>query len=123
MKDPTICVFGRQGEDGSGSRTRGLTRLSDYLYERGEVKVSTLRSRIDEFLQSMKLVMRDVPADFGDLHLDSITITIEVNAKGQVALLGAGGEFGGKGGISFTLKRVPEPAPANPQSPGAKRQA
>jgi len=101
MDDPTICVFGRQGEDGGGTRGGALTRLSDYLYERGEVKASTLHSRIAEFLQSMKLVMQNVPADFGDVQLDSITITIEVNAKGHVALLGAGGEFGGKGGDQF----------------------
>jgi len=44
----------------------------------------------------MKQAVEDVPDEFGGLHLDSITITAEVNAKGQLALLGSGGEIGGK---------------------------
>jgi hypothetical protein len=118
MKDPIISVFGRQADD--GSRTRALTRLSDYLYAQGEVKASTLRSRIAEFLESMKLVMQNIPADFGELHLDSITIAVEVNTKGQVSLLGAAGEIGGKGGISFTLKRISDHAATNSPALGGR---
>ena len=117
MEDRTISVFGREGEDESGGLTRELIKLSDYLYERRDVEASTLRSRIAEFLESMKLVMENIPSDFGNLHLDSITITAEVSTKGQVSLLGAGGEFGGKGGISFTLKHIPELARGGSQPP------
>jgi hypothetical protein len=105
MDDLTIRIFGREGQSEGGSRSRAMTRLSDYLYDQGEVKVSALQTRVGEFLEAMKQVMEKVPADFGELRLDSITITAEVNAKGQVSLLGAGGEVGGRGGISFTLKR------------------
>lgn len=104
MKDRTIRILGRETEDGE-STSRGMTRLSDFLYEEREVKASTLQARMGEFVTAVKQVVSSLPSDFGELHLDSVTITAEVNAKGQFILLGAGGELAGKGGISFVLKR------------------
>lgn len=104
MEDATIRVLGREADDAE-SMSRGFTRLSDFLYEERQVKASTLQARVKEFLVAMKKVVDGLPSEFGELHLDSVTITAEVNAKGQLILLGSGGELSGKGGISFVLKK------------------
>jgi hypothetical protein len=41
----------------------------------------------------------------GVLRLDEVTLTVEVNAKGQLSILGTGGELGGSGGISLKFVR------------------
>jgi hypothetical protein len=40
------------------------------------------------------------------LHLTEISVRVEINGKGRLSILGSGGEFGGKGGI--TLKFIKE---------------
>jgi hypothetical protein len=84
-----------------------LLKLSDYLYDRQEVKVSTLKERLQHFLAAMQEIVSDAPGKYGQFALDSVTISAEISAQGKVSLLGTGGEAGGKGGISFTLKRLP----------------
>jgi hypothetical protein len=42
---------------------------------------------------------------YGSLEVEELTLSLEVTAKGSVSLLGTGGELGGTGGISLTLKR------------------
>jgi hypothetical protein len=39
------------------------------------------------------------------MQLEEVELVIEVNGKGQVSLLGTGGELGGKGAIMLTFKR------------------
>jgi len=101
-----ILVFGRDYPD-----DRGLEKLLDYFYQRNPVKVATLKDRLRHFLSAMQEVVSDTPNEFGQFGLESITISAEVSAKGQVGLLGTGGEASGKGGITFTLKRM------SPQKP------
>jgi hypothetical protein len=36
--------------------------------------------------------------------MDSVSVSVEVNAKGKVSLLGSGGEVGGKAGLVFSFK-------------------
>ena len=96
-----VLVFGREDSD-----DRGLQKLTDYLYERRSVKTATLQERVKRFLEAVQEVVSEAPDQFGHFGLDSITITAEVSAKGQVGLLGTGGEAGGKGGITFTWKRM-----------------
>ena len=40
-----------------------------------------------------------------ELSLDSIEVTLELNAKGEVSILGSGVEVGGSGGVKLTFKR------------------
>jgi hypothetical protein len=39
------------------------------------------------------------------LHLEEIELTVEVNAEGQLGILGSGGKAGGKGGIKLKFTR------------------
>jgi len=98
-----IRVFSREDIDG---KDRG--RIRDFFYTSDEVDVNKLKTHLNSFLQTMQSVVQSVPAKFGEFKLDTVTLTVEVSAKGTVSLLGTGGEFAGKGGLTFTLKRQPE---------------
>jgi hypothetical protein len=61
------------------------------------------------FLASMQSVISGVADRVGEYRLDEVVISAEVSAKGQVSLLGTGGEIGGNAGLTFTFKRVTAP--------------
>lgn len=39
------------------------------------------------------------------VQLEEITLSVQVNAKGELSILGAGGEMGGSGGITLKFTR------------------
>jgi len=40
------------------------------------------------------------------MQLDEVTLAVEINGKGQVSLMGVGGESSGKGAITLKFKRT-----------------
>lgn len=99
-----IVIFGL--EKGEASKDRGVfDRLQNLRYGHGQIDPDELKERLTKFLNSMESVIQGVRDEFGGFALDSVTLTVEVSAKGQVSLLGTGGELAGKGGLTFTLKR------------------
>ena len=54
----------------------------------------------------MKGIVMDLPEAVGPLRIDTVTLAVEISAKGTVSLFGTGGELAGGGGITFTLKRA-----------------
>ncbi|MEV4348532.1 hypothetical protein AB0J83_29095 [Actinoplanes sp. NPDC049596] len=106
----TIRVFGL--DDGQAGRAeRGLFRRADeFRLGWGDVPAEVLRERIETFLASMRSVLAGVDTAFGEYRLDQVQISAEVSAKGQVSLLGTGGELAGKSGLTFTFK-IPDVQP------------
>jgi hypothetical protein len=89
-----------------GSEDTDSRSIFDRLrYRRAEISADEFKERLKNFLTSMEEVVRDLPETLGEFKLDQITLTAEISAKGQVSLLGTGGEIAGKGGLTFTLKR------------------
>jgi hypothetical protein len=89
-----------------GSEDTDTRSIFDRLrYRRAEISTEEFQERLRKFLTSMEEVVKGLPNTLGEFKLDSITLTAEVSAKGQVSLLGTGGEVAGKGGLTFTLKR------------------
>ena len=43
--------------------------------------------------------------EMAKMQLEEVELVVEVNGKGQVSLLGTGGELGGKGAITLKFKR------------------
>jgi hypothetical protein len=101
--DDVIRVFGL--DDGQPGRTdRGVFRRADELRVGwGEVSADVLRERIGKFLSTMREVLADAPATVGGYRLEQVQISAEISAKGQVSLLGTGGELSGKSGLTFTF--------------------
>jgi len=54
----------------------------------------------------------DHPHALHDLQLDEVQLSVEINAKGEVGILGTGGSVGGSGAIRLTFKRNANSAPA-----------
>lgn len=103
-----ISVFGREDTD---TTDRGLfSRIENLMYGAEAVPADKLKQRLENFLSVMRDVIMGMPYEFGDFQLDSVTLTAEVSANGKVSLLGTGGELAGKGGLTFNIKRAPQPA-------------
>jgi hypothetical protein len=100
----TILAAELNEPDAVGVRAAG-ERAGDVRYTRVRLSADELKARLGDFLSAMKDVVGDLPDTIGPLRLDTVTLAVEVSAKGTVSLLGTGGELAGKGGITFTLKR------------------
>ncbi|MFD7258376.1 hypothetical protein [Streptomyces sp. NPDC059874] len=90
-------------EDGDD---RSLFRRSqEWRLGRAEVPVEVFQERVSGFLDSMRSVIEALPAGCGDFQLNEVTISAEVSAKGQISLLGSGGELAGSSSLTFTFTR------------------
>jgi hypothetical protein len=95
-------------------QTISIVNYEEYEVERGVldkvsvrnlVDVKSLEQEIKKFLNAMQTILLNVSQSVGDFSMETVSVSVEVNAKGQVSLLGSGGEIGGKGGLVFTFKR------------------
>jgi hypothetical protein len=80
-------------------------RSQDIRYARVKVPTLELETQLQEFMKAMDQVVSKLPSQVGGFKFDSVTLAVEVSAKGRVSLLGTGGELAGKGGLTLTLKR------------------
>jgi hypothetical protein len=108
MTDPpesgVIRVFGLEDSEAARIDRRPFQRRDDLRLGWGEVPVAKLRKRVETFLANMHEVLADLPDKIGEYHLEQVQVSAEVSAKGQVSLLGTGGELAGKSGLTFTFK-------------------
>jgi len=105
-----VRIFGLEDdEDGRVDRRLPFRKSNELRLGWGEVPVDKLRSQVETFLASMGDVLSGVSAKVGEYKLQQVQISVEVSAKGQVSLLGTGGELAGKSGLTFTFA-VPPPA-------------
>ncbi|MGW0179100.1 Pepco domain-containing protein [Nocardia sp. NPDC003345] len=103
-RPPTIRVFGR--EDTEERAERSLFRRSgDFRYGSSDIPVDEFRRRVSVFLDSIQDVIAEVTPPSGSYELDQIQVNVEISAKGQLSLLGTGGELAGKGGLTFTFTK------------------
>jgi hypothetical protein len=88
--DEILVVTGDSGVRGWGSK----------------LKVSELTTQINIFVGQIGEVLDKTPPELGGFQFEEFEITAEITGKGQLALLGTGGEVGATGGIKFLFKRV-----------------
>lgn len=100
---PVVSILGL--EDSERAERWTLRRPEDWRLGRAEVPLPAFRERVTGFLESMRAVIAELPETFGAYELDQVEVTAEVSAKGQVSLLGSGGELAGKSGLTFTFVR------------------
>jgi hypothetical protein len=102
---PVISVVTTDLAD-ADAQVRGLFRRPEEIrYARVNITAEQLSVRFNEFFGTFDKVLSDLPPSVGGLNLDTITIGVEISAKGTVSLFGTGGEVAGKAGVTFTLKR------------------
>lgn len=100
-----VRILGIDDEDG-GRPDRG-EEGEKFRYRRSEVPTDEFRRRVENFVAAMRDVIGNLAASAGEYYLDQVQISVEVSAKGQLSLLGTGGELAGKGGMTFTFKKPP----------------
>jgi hypothetical protein len=101
----TISILGLEDSEPGRSDRWTLKRPGDWRLGRAEVPLEVFRQRVTGFLDSMRDVITGLPGSFGQYELDQVTLSAEVSAKGQISLLGSGGELAGKSGLTFTFTR------------------
>lgn len=74
-----------------------------------EVPVSAIRFQMDGLLKAVDQIFAQVDRR-GGLVLDEVELTVDINAKGQVRILGSGAEVGSTGAIKLKFKRSPQNA-------------
>ncbi len=119
MTDDVIYIVtddpGRITIPADGRRDGGTTRNPfddsvDIPVQRGvPVKVEKLEQGVTEFLHLMGRVFRRAKqsaSELGDMELDEIELSVEVNGEGQLSLLGNGAKVGSKGAMTLKFKAV-----------------
>jgi hypothetical protein len=113
-----LLVFGRvtshlerkAASKGRSGRDRGvLSKIGAAgrtLYGAAKVPSELLQANLKGFLQKMDDVIHALPARLGEFSVDTVELTVEITAKGEVGLFGSGGGIEGKGGLTFSLKRA-----------------
>lgn len=74
-----------------------------------KVMVDVLGENINVFLSQMNGVLENTPSTVSTFQFVEFEITAEVNAKGQIVIMGTGGELGLTSGIKFVFRKLPAP--------------
>ena len=112
-----VSILGLEDSDPGRTDRWTLRHPEEWRLGRAEVPVDVFQARVTRFLESMRGVIAEVPAAFGNYQLDQVTISAEVSAKGQISLLGSGGELAGKPGLTFTFTRHATGDEGEPSTP------
>ena len=71
-----------------------------------EVKVETLEAEMAHLIDIVeRLLIRAENKNNGEIVLDEIELSVEINGEGKISLLGNGAQAGGKGAIKLKFKR------------------
>jgi hypothetical protein len=101
----------RDGRDMGPQFGDARRELVGRLQGRVAVPVERLKQQVNQLVGMVGLVFdqaeRQVEQQQPErrLHLEEIELTVEVNAEGQLGILGSGGKAGGKGGIKLKFTR------------------
>ncbi|MFE2703231.1 Pepco domain-containing protein [Streptomyces mirabilis] len=80
-------------------------RPQEWRVGRVEIPIDVFEHRVTGFLDSMRSMIAGLPMNFGEFRLNEVAISAEVSAKGQISLLGSGGELAGSSSLTFTFTR------------------
>ena len=101
-----------EGRRGGGDRGGGFSIPGRvFEAERSVVKrdrVSVSADKVKTQMKSMIAIVNDLFDDASTrtgLQLDEVELSVEINAEGNVSLLGTGGKLGSKGGMTLKFVR------------------
>ena len=94
-------------EGGKSGIDRGADYESDERKSRKRSRLSAedLKQNMGEFLDVVEEAFESTEKPESGMRLDEVELSVEINGKGQVSLLGTGGEAGAKGAIKLKFKR------------------
>ena len=90
--------------------TEAFTNSTNLAESKGigqfEVKVETLEAEMAHLIDVVeRLLIRAENKNNGEIALDEIELSVEINGEGKISLLGNGAQAGGKGAIKLKFKR------------------
>ncbi|NEO26233.1 MAG: hypothetical protein F6K03_04890 [Kamptonema sp. SIO4C4] len=107
QESPESVEGERIGIDVGGGFSRAAQEVAK-LKQRTEVPVDALKEEMGKLYTVMTQLFNQFQSRQPEtLRLDEVELSIEVNSKGQVSIVGMGGEVSGKGAITLKFKRVP----------------
>ncbi|MGP3989336.1 Pepco domain-containing protein [Streptomyces sp. 3N207] len=107
--DDVVRILGLEDSD-----DRALFRRpQEWRIGRSQLPADVFRQRVAAFLETLRPIIASLPQGYGDFELNDITVSAEVSAKGQLSLLGAGGELTGTSSMTFTFTRKAAFPPAS----------
>jgi hypothetical protein len=71
----------------------------------GFISASQLKRNVGEFLEVIKEAFNQAQNTADGIELSELECSIEINGKGQIGILGTGGEAGAKGAIKLKFTR------------------
>lgn len=81
-----------------------------------KIEIETLADNMTLFLSQIEKILEKTPDTVQKFQLIEFEVDAQISAKGQLVLLGTGGEIGGSGGLKFVFRKVAVPVSAKPQS-------
>ena len=73
---------------------------------KAKLEVETLAENMTQFLGQIEQILSKTPDTVEKFQLVEFGVEAQVSAKGQLVLLGAGGEVGGSGSLKFTFRKI-----------------
>ena len=70
------------------------------------ISVEQFQSRLIEFLNNIQTVLSNCNVEYKGFSMDTVQVSAEISADGQIGFMGTHVGIGGKGGITFEFKRV-----------------
>lgn len=84
-----------------------LPSLKDVIKREVSISPEQLSKNLRDFLDRFRPVITEQPEHIGGFRIDEIELSLAINAKGGVELIGKA-EVGVEGGISLKLRRPPQ---------------
>jgi hypothetical protein len=78
---------------------------------KAKIEVETLADNMTLFIEQIDQILAKTPASVQKFQLVEFQVEAQISAKGQLVLLGTGGEIGGSGALKFTFRKVDAPVP------------
>jgi hypothetical protein len=100
-----------RGERGGSNRGGGFyppevtEQTRTFIRQRVPLDAVALKTQMKGLLQVVSEVFDQASTQSG-LQLDEVELSVEINAQGQVSILGSGGSLSDKGSIKLTFKRA-----------------
>ncbi len=95
----------RGGRDiGGGFGHRFTEQVTTIVRKRVPLDAVALKSQVNSLLEVVGEVFEQASLQSG-LLLDEVELSVEINAEGQVSIMGSGGKLGEKGAIKLKFKR------------------
>ena len=88
----------------AGAKTDALKEV--FHIKKSTVTVDQFQTHLIDFLNNIQTVLSNCNTEFKGFKMDTVQVSAEISAEGQIGFMGTHVGVGGKGGITFGFKRV-----------------